>query len=245
MTPDQRGLPTYRRIANDVIGKIRRGELRPGDEVPSVNDMMEREGVSRATAARVTSVLRSEGWVMAAPGTKTRVADRKEIIPGADRLRMLRAGGSGLADHERVEFLDAERLAAPADVAVALSITEGSEAARRRRRYVDDAGAIVVSATWVAAPTADAAPEFLQPEPLPKMTFGLIEERTGRRASKQRDEVSVQPTPDDVAEHLGVETGTPVLRMVNHYWDQDGEPTEYAVDHYAPGRQLSAEYELD
>lgn len=245
MAPDQQGLPPYRRIANEIIGKIRRGELRPGDEVPSVAKMMEDEGVSRATAARVTSVLSSEGWVTAAPGTRTRVAERKKITPGADRLRMLRTGGTGLAEHEQVEFLDAERLPAPAQVAAALAVEEGAETARRRRRYLDSEGVIVVSATWVSRPTVEAAPEFLRPEPLPKMTFGLIEERTGRRANKQRDEVSVQPAPDDVAEHLGVEAGTPVLTMVNHYWDQDGEPTEYAVDYYAPGRKLCAEYDLE
>lgn len=32
-----------------------------------------------------------------------------------------------------------------------------------------------------------------------------------------------------------------VLKVTNRYIDQDGEPTEYAVDWHAPGRSLVAE----
>jgi GntR family transcriptional regulator len=77
------------------------------------------------------------------------------------------------------------------------------------------------------------------------MTFGLIEERTGRRASRRRDTVSLRPVPDDVAGLLETEPGTVVLTMTNHYWDQHGEPTEYAVDYLGVGRDLSSEYDLD
>ncbi|MEU1956429.1 UTRA domain-containing protein [Nocardia rhamnosiphila] len=77
------------------------------------------------------------------------------------------------------------------------------------------------------------------------MTFGLVEERTGRRAVRRRDVVAVRAVPADVAEILGVEAGSPCLAMANLYWDQEGSPTEYAVDFLAAGRELSAEYSLD
>lgn len=39
--------------------------------------------------------------------------------------------------------------------------------------------------------------------------------------------------------------GTPALSMTNQHWDQDGAPTEYAIDFPGPGRELVAEYVLD
>lgn len=48
----------------------------------------------------------------------------------------------------------------------------------------------------------------------------------------------------DAAEIVGVEVGTPALTMTNLYWDQHGEVIEYAVDILAPGRELTAEYEV-
>lgn len=77
------------------------------------------------------------------------------------------------------------------------------------------------------------------------MTFGLVEERTGRRAVRRRDIVAIRPVPDDVASVLRVDAGTPALTMTNCYWDQDGAATEYAVDFLAGDRELSAENDLD
>ncbi|MFB6567350.1 GntR family transcriptional regulator [Streptomyces noursei] len=244
MASDQQGLPPYRRIANEIIARIRSGELRPGDRVPSVQAIIDTEGVSRATAARIPGVLRSEGWAIATPGVGTIVAAPKKLTAGADRLTLVRSGGTGLASGEEVQFLDAERQPAAQDVADALNLEPGAEVARRRRKYLDDQGVAVVSATWISGALADRAQEFLAPEPLPKMTFGLIEEKTGRRVVRRRDTVSISPAPADVAELLGEAPEAPLLTVVNHYWDQYGEPTEYAVDYYGAGRKTSAEHDM-
>lgn len=244
MVRDLSGLPPYRRIAEQIIERIRAGQLQAGDRVPSVAEIMRDENVSRATAARVPGVLRAEGWADAIPGVGTIVRQPKQLTAGADRLQLLRAGGTGLRDNEQVEILKCEMQPATQEVADALGLDVGDQVAIRQRRYIDDKGVSVVSATWVSAAVAVAAPEFLAAEPLPKMTFGLIEDRTGRRAARRRDTVSQQPAPDDIAPLLEVEAGALTLVMANHYWDQNGEPTEYAVDYYGAGRQLSAEYDL-
>ncbi|MFI1148683.1 GntR family transcriptional regulator [Streptomyces sp. NPDC020817] len=244
MVRDLSGLPPYRRIAEQIIERIRAGQLSAGDRVPSVAEIMRDENVSRATAARVPGVLRAEGWADAIPGVGTIVRQPKQMTAGADRLQLLRSGGSGLRDNEQVEILKCEMQPATQEVADALGLEVGDQVAIRQRRYIDDKGVSVVSATWISAAVAEAAPEFLEAEPLPKMTFGLIEDRTGRRASRRRDTVSQKPAPDDIAPLLEVDAGTLTLVMANHYWDQNGEPTEYAVDYYGTGRQLSAEYDL-
>ncbi|MGW4434715.1 GntR family transcriptional regulator [Streptomyces sp. NPDC004596] len=245
MARDLSTLPPYARIAAQIIARIESGELQPGDRVPSVSQIMATEGVSRATAARVPGVLRAEGYATATPGVGTIVTRPKKLTAGADRLSLLRAGASGIGDGERVEIVGAELEPATQEVADALGLEPGDQVVRRRRRYIDGAGVVTVSTTWIAGQLAEQAPELLETEPLPKMTFGLIEERTGRRASRRRDTVALREVPEDVADLLDAEPGTVVLTMTNHYWDQNGEPTEYAVDYLGVGRDLSSEYDLD
>lgn len=237
--------PPYRRIAEEIIARIKSGELQPGDRVPSVRDIVRTEGISSATASRVPAYLRAEGWAIATPGVGTIVAQPKKLTAGADRLALLQAGGATIGDSERVEILDAVREAASQEVADALGLEAGAEVARRRRRYLDSVGVVTVSTTWVSGAIADQAPEFLEAAPLPKMTFGLIEDRTGRRVARRRDTVALREVPEDVAGPLEVEAGTPTVVVINHYWDQNGEPTEYAVDYLGVGRELSSEYDLD
>lgn len=241
MVREPQHLAPYRRLARDVVARIESGDLQPGDRIPSANDLVKTEKISSATAARVLAVLRDEGWIDTVPGRGSFVRTQAPLTQGASRIGMVRNGGSGLLDGETVEFVEARTESASQEVADALGIQAGDDVVLRRRRYLDAAGVSVVSTTWVTAALAEHLPAFTEPGKLPKMTMGYIEDQTGRKATQQRETHSVGPVPGDVAAHLDVEAGERVLKVTNRYIDQDGEPTEYAVDWHAPGRSLVAE----
>lgn len=234
----------YRRIAAQIKGKIERGELQAGDRIPSVREITRSEGVSVATATRVAAVLRAEGYAETIAGIGTVARMPSKITTGPDRLQLQRTTGSGFRPGERVEIISAELVSAIGEVADALEVEEGSPVVQRRRRYLDDDGVVALSTSWLPGDLAQAAPELISTGPLPKMTFGLIEERTGRRAVKRRDVVSLRPVPEDIATLLQVEAGTPTLTMANHYWDQHGQITEFARDFIGADRELAADYDL-
>ncbi|MFD6914037.1 GntR family transcriptional regulator [Streptomyces virginiae] len=241
MVREPQHLAPYRRLARDVVARIESGDLQPGDRIPSANDLVKTEKISSATAARVLAVLRDEGWIDTVPGRGSFVRTQAPLTQGASRIGMVRQGGSGLLDGETVEFVEARTEPAGQEVADALGVQVGDDVVLRRRRYLDAAGVSVVSTTWVTAALAEYLPAFTEPGKLPKMTMGYIEDQTGRKATQQRETHSVDSVPEDVAAHLDVETGERVLKVTNRYVDQDGEPTEYAVDWHAPGRSLVAE----
>ncbi|MGN9838107.1 GntR family transcriptional regulator [Nonomuraea sp. H19] len=62
-------------IANDIIARIRRGELRPGRAIPSETTMMRQYGVAKVTARQAVSRLREQGWVFTVPLRGTHVSD--------------------------------------------------------------------------------------------------------------------------------------------------------------------------
>ena len=68
-------MPPYRRVADDLRGKIDAGELLPGEQVPSMAQLADSYGISRGTARRVLTTLRDEGYVYVTPGWGTFVVD--------------------------------------------------------------------------------------------------------------------------------------------------------------------------
>ncbi|MBD0837322.1 GntR family transcriptional regulator [Streptomyces sp. TRM68416] len=245
MTPKvQRAAPPFLQIADHFRTKINEGVLPQDSKLPSIADIARDWGVATATAAKAIKQLQDESYVRSS-SQGTFVDLGKKLTSGPDRLQMLRATGSGFRRGERVDILSAELIPAPEDVAMGLEINEGDEVVQRRRVYRDDQGVVAVSTSYLTGQLAVAAPELLEVGPLPKMTFGLVEERTGRRAVRRRDVVAMRPVPEDIADVLGVEAGTMALTVTNQYRDQNGDPTEYARDYLGTDRELSAEYALD
>lgn len=69
MSPQiDRPVPPYRQITRHYRDLIGSGELRPGDRLPPVRQLVARWGVAHATAAKVVAILRAEGLVTTTPG---------------------------------------------------------------------------------------------------------------------------------------------------------------------------------
>jgi GntR family transcriptional regulator len=61
----------YIRVADAVAARIERGELLPGERIPSVHELAETYDVSRSTARRALDVLKERGLTEALPGLGT------------------------------------------------------------------------------------------------------------------------------------------------------------------------------
>ena len=68
--------PIYATIKEDLKQRIASGELRPGDPIEPRHKLMEMYGTSWATVHRAVSELVLEGWLVAAQGKGTFVAQR-------------------------------------------------------------------------------------------------------------------------------------------------------------------------
>lgn len=66
----------YRRIANEIAAKIKSGELRPGDKLPSTRELAESYAVHMNTASRALSLLHDRELITGQPGRGTYVAEQ-------------------------------------------------------------------------------------------------------------------------------------------------------------------------
>lgn len=76
--------PKYTRVADELRAKIRGGELRPGDRLPSYAEMKAR-GVSQPTLDRVHIVLERDGLIEKRHGSGVFVANRRAARHSAGR----------------------------------------------------------------------------------------------------------------------------------------------------------------
>jgi GntR family transcriptional regulator len=110
---DERGRvkPKYRQIADDMRAAIDAGKYRPGDQVPSLDELAESYGVAVNTADHAVDVLRKEGRVYTMHGSGTWVAEPGEPSPDftavMKEMREMRGEFRLLA--ERVAELERER----------------------------------------------------------------------------------------------------------------------------------------
>lgn len=78
-------LPKYHLIANEVIERIKSGDLEPGMKVPSENEIIRDYGVSNTTARKALQEIELAGWAKRVKGRGTFVL-RKDVIRSADRI---------------------------------------------------------------------------------------------------------------------------------------------------------------
>ncbi len=75
----------YRQIATDLRGAITCGALRPGDLLPTIEELKERYRVAAGTANRAVAELKEAGLVSASRGRRATIAAARDTQTAADR----------------------------------------------------------------------------------------------------------------------------------------------------------------
>ena len=84
-------VPIHRQIAEQVCRALATGQLRPGEQVPSVRALAEQLVVNPNTVARTYSDLIRDGILEAQRGKGVFVARRRTVFTKAERLRRIDA----------------------------------------------------------------------------------------------------------------------------------------------------------
>lgn len=233
----QLALPKFLQIANHIRDAILRGDLRPGDEVPSERAIADEWHVSRPTATRALQALRAQGLVESRQGSGSYVRDRLKFNRRArDRYLRSRSEGHVYTQGEWAEIVSARVVKAPKHIAEALGLDDGAKVARRHRITRDEDGPVEVSTSWFAETVATQAPRILVKDRIREGTLAYVEGATGRRAKSARDQVGARlATPDEIRE-LDLGEGEAVLTVHHIVYDIADQPLEVAEAVYPPNR---------
>ncbi|MEW1719512.1 GntR family transcriptional regulator [Streptomyces sp. NPDC093109] len=240
-------LPKYDQIAADLRGKIVRGELTPGQTLPSERELTDRWNVSRATVVKALDVLRQEGLVETRQGTGSTVKDRMLLARTAgERYATSVATGNIYTAGEYAEILAAELMPAPEDVATGLGIEAGATVARRHRVTFEGETPTATSYSWFAAEVAEAAPRLLQRERVREGTTRYVEMQTGRRPHTGRDWWTSRLATADELELLRLDGPAAVSEVRHVAYDVEGRALTYEVGVSPSGRwSRTEEYSMN
>jgi len=224
-------MPIHARLADELRGRIERGELVPGAALPSEARLCEEFGASRGTIRSALAALRREGLIEGGQG-------RSPVVSGAvasqpfESLLSFTAWAEQLGRRPGQRTIEVARRAVSGLAAHELALEPGTLGVDILRvRLLDGEPVMVERATFV--------------EPVGRLLFDFDTDSGSIYAHLTAEGVdlrSARHTFDAVpaceldSELLGVPLVAPLLRERRRAISADGTPLEYGDDRYRPDR---------
>lgn len=228
MTQAIAGEHRYLQIARTLRREIVDGVYPVGSQLPTEHQLCERFAVSRYTVREALRRLREDNLVASRPRAGTRVVPRPASSSYAqdamsiDDLLAFAAGAQlSIESNEMVTIDD--------DLAARTGLAAGSQwLSVRGYRQADSASVPVCRTEYYINRTFAAVGRLLQRHTGP--IFPLIEDLFGVSVAELHQEIAAVVLSPDLADGLGVETGTAALQMRRTYRTSDGEVAQVTVN---------------
>lgn len=241
----ERQEPLHLQISGHYKRMIQDGEIRSGQQLPSVRAIAAEWDVSQQTAQRAMEHLRTEGLVRTGADGTFANGQRTKYGP-QQRMRM-----TGFPAAERIETRAAEMVSAPAYIVPILDPLEampGFWPVGRREWVIYEDGDVpyVLWVSWFPAEAVEAIPELLDVHAAidPGGVAKLISERTGRPITWGHSGREARPIKDDGREGplLRLAPGARILAEV-YQWASGDDVLEYGEYAVIEGRVIESDME--
>lgn len=211
--------PRYIQLANTLEIAIKQRVLGVGDFLPPERVLAEALDLSRVTVSKAMKLLEEQALVSRQQGIGTRVAMHIGYSLNQDNgftAQVLRSGSS-----VSNQWLLRSCIKAPGEVAKALELASGSIVVKLRRLRLMDGNPVSLETTYI--PT-----RFLpDPEELEHSLYALWKSR-GIVPEGRHFLLKAVASSDENASLLNVQSGTPLLRIVQTSRNAQGEVLEFS-----------------
>jgi GntR family transcriptional regulator len=220
----------HRQIAAALRQRIRAGEWGAGERLPSIPALAEAFGVAKQTVQRTIDQLRVEGVLITRPGSGTYVRGTRRRLNRLSRGRygFRRGYHADLAGRYRQQLIEVGHAPAPAEVADAFGVPDGTALVVRRHLVrTDDDQPAELGASWFRPADADGT-ALLELAAYGRPLYQEVEEITGRRYASATDHLSARLASREEATLLQIRPDTPVLHLLHIAYDAEHRPIEVA-----------------
>jgi len=235
----------YRKIADDLREKIESGELAPGGQLPTEQELREQYGnASRNTIRDAIRWLIMCRLVSTQPGRGTFVTEAFQpfIVPLQRPLEsetflktvMEQGGDARVTKHPKVEVQTAGN-----DVARELRLDKGSMVvSRHQERFIDGNPSSLQTSFYPMDFVDDGAKDLLVAQDIETGVTNYLAQKLGISQAGWRDRLTVRPPNPGEVRFFGVPDDGTVLMVVTHRtaYAEGHKPIRYTVTVYSADR---------
>ncbi len=200
--------PLYEQIKILLTQSLVAGEWKPGEAIPSEMELAGRFRVSQGTVRKAIDELASEHILVRRQGKGTFVASHSEPSYQYRFLRVMPDSGEKLYPHN--VLLDVRKGKASAEISRALAIKAGS-AVHQIRRVLEFQGRPLILDEMVLAASRFPGLTIPRLEEYKGSMYSFYEEVYGLRMIRAEERIRAVSADEDVAAHLRIAKGTPLL----------------------------------
>ncbi|MDD2407590.1 MAG: GntR family transcriptional regulator [Tepidiphilus sp.] len=226
--------PLYRQIKSLIVQALESGEWRPGEAIPSEQELAARFGVSQGTVRKAVDELAAENVLERKQGKGTFVVSHHDPRQFFRFLRLVPDDGS-LTQPQSVP-LDCWRAKAGQEAARVLQIPVGDPIIILRRVLKFSGKPVVLDEIYLPGEvfeglTLDTLKEWKG------SLYSFFETRFGVRMLRAEERIRAVAADRMAAETLGVKEGTPLLSVERVTYTYNDRPVEWRR-----GRYLTTQY---
>lgn len=224
--------PLYHQIFLVLRQRILDGVVTSGEKLPGEQELAELFGVSRITAKRALDELAASGLVVRERGRGTRVVERQTPVYQTPAAHGNLAPLLEMGETTQVSVLECDFVSADRAVSKALGLGEGWVVQRAVR--VRSVGGEPFSHLTTFVPE-EIGRTFGRGDLSAHSMLSLLE-RAGAEPTRAEQIVSATLADAEVASHLALEIGAPLLRVVRTVFDASDRAVEHLSALYRPDR---------
>lgn len=221
-------IPLYYQLYSLILNRIKMGELKPGDMLPTEISLLGEYNVSRATVRQAILDLARNGYVIREKSKGTFVKDYSNNVRYADRVKGFSAISSqGTTIPLTSHVLEKKVAIPPKPIREALRLQEGEEAFYLKRiRYIRDEANTFVE-DWIPYKLcAGIENEHFTNASL----YHILEEKYNiiPHHAFRTFECSCATTEEQI-QKLEIKNNLPLLRCESKVYDSNDDPVEFYI----------------
>lgn len=224
--------PLYAQVARLLAGQINEGKYQPGDLLPSEPGLAKELGVSRATIVKAFDTLHREGLIQRQQGRGTFVAPRpkRHSLSELTSFTSVTRAGHGVPSHRLIDYVEIDAGDDRGEPESVFPVTQ-ELVVLERVRYVDD---VAVGYHRTALPADLVKRAGLAKDVVAAEDFSLYQalESIGQRPWSAEESLRAVGCPAELAEHLAVAEGAPLMHVRRLTRNRTGELIEAVDAHY-------------
>jgi GntR family transcriptional regulator len=218
-------VPLYHQLCEILTSKLLAGEFKPHEAIPTERELIEQYGVSRITVRRALEELEEKGFIKRIQGRGTFVQPprvERTLARLSSFSEELRA--RGMVPETRL--LTFQRAPAPAHIAQALQLPEGSPIWHIERLRLANGEIIALNISYIRLPSFI---ELTEEELRQEVSLWTLLERKGIHMSEADKTIEAIAAEPEHARLLKVRKSAPLLRVEGVAYASDGTPIEYSI----------------